>query len=46
MTVILPERLKQVAVVAPAINKGVVAEKPAPIKQTEQNQAKELDDGK
>lgn len=46
MTVILPARVAQVTVVAPVINKPVVAEKPAPIKQIEQIQPKELDNGK
>lgn len=46
MTVILPTRVEQVTVVAPVINKPVVAEKPAPIKQTEPTQPKELDNGK
>ena len=46
MTVILPARVEQVTVVAPAINKPVITEKTVPIKQTEQTQPKELDNGK
>ncbi len=46
MTVILPARVEQVTVVAPAIKKPVVTEKPVAIKQTEQTEPKELDNGK
>ena len=46
MTVIFPARVEQVTVVAPVIKKPIVTEKPVPIKQIEQTQAKELDNGK
>lgn len=46
MTVILPARAEQVTVVAPVINKTVVAEKLVTTEQPKQVQPKELDNGK